>query len=57
MPCTLNRKAFQKLINENIEAMEKMKQYFIDNDVRLEWDHIVSCLQHTTDLHYGREDH
>lgn len=53
MPLELNRRAFQQLIDENIEAMKKTKQCFIDNDVLLEWDHIITCPRHMPDLYYG----
>ena len=53
MPTQLNRPAFEKLIAENIEAMELCKPCFVENQVRLEWDHIVECLRELPELYYG----
>lgn len=50
----MNRQAYEQLITEDIEAMEKVKPHFVKHGVRLEWEHIVICLKSLVDLHYGK---
>lgn len=53
MPTQLNRATFEKLIAENIEAVEECKEEFTDNGHRLEWEHTVDVLKQAPALYYG----
>ena len=53
MPCKLNRRAYEQLIRENIQAMDELKQEFIDGGRLLEWQHIVAVLKYSPDREYG----
>ncbi len=45
MPITMNRKAFEQLIEGDIEAMMEFKENFTRNGFNVEWNHIVVCLR------------
>lgn len=49
---TLNRDAYQKLIDEDIEIMALLKGVFVAIERRLEWDHIVAVLEGSPERAY-----
>jgi hypothetical protein len=56
MTMKLNRGAYEKLIEEDIEAMEKSKFAFEANGVLLEWRHIIEVLKASPDREYGEKE-
>ncbi len=55
MPSRLNRRAYEQLIEEDVEVMESMKKWFTQAGKRLEWDHIVDVLRASPDREYGEK--
>ena len=52
----LTRDAYEKLIAENILAMELIKEVFVACEHRLEWEHIVAVLRASPACKYGNHE-
>lgn len=53
MSTKLNRRSYEQLIREDLEALEKLRPTAIALKIRLELDHIIEIVRVSPDSEYG----